>query len=106
MATQIRYQYGESVEVFADFRTSKRAVPPSALMDPAVVTLLIRNPDKTTETRTYGVSGITKIETGRYSSIIALTQEGTYRWKWTGSNGPTHTGVKTGSFDSVREPNL
>ena len=103
---QDRYQYGESVEVFADFRTSKRAVPPSVLIDPTTVTLVIQKPDKTVENRTYGVAGITKIETGRYTAIIVLDQEGTYHWKWKGSNGPTQTGVKVGKFDSVREPNI
>lgn len=101
-----RYEYGESVVVFADFKTGKKSVPANTFIDPATITLTVRNPDKTTEVRTYGVSGIDKIDVGRYSSIIALTQEGTYHWRWLGSNGPTQTGVKSGSFDSRREPNF
>ena len=103
---QERYQYGESVDVFGDFKTSKKATPPSQYVDPATVTLTIRRPDKTVETRTYGVSGIDKLETGKYKATIALTQEGTYHWRWKGDNGPTQAGVKTGSFDSVREPDF
>lgn len=105
---QSRYEYGESVEVFADFKTSKKSVtpPPNTLIDPAAVTLTIRKPDKTVETRTYGVSGITRIETGKYKASIALTQEGTYHWRWKGDSGPNQVGVQTGSFDSVREPDF
>ena len=101
-----RYQYGESVAVFADFKTGKKATPPNTFIDPAAITLVIRRPDKTVETRTYGVSGVTKLDVGRYTSIIELTQEGTYHGRWTGDNGPTQKGVKVFTFESVREPNF
>ena len=103
---QARYEYGESVDIFADFKTSKKAVPPSQPVDPATVTLQIQSPDGTVEIRDYAVSGITKLGTGQYKATIALTQEGTYHWRWTGSSGPNQTGVLTGQFDSVREPNF
>lgn len=105
MAQEI-YEYGESVAVFADFKTGKKATPPNTLLDPASVTLVIRKPDKTVETRTYGVSGITKLAVGKYTSVIELTQEGTYHGRWTGDNGPSQKGVRVFKFDSRREPNF
>lgn len=101
-----RFELGSSVEVHADFKTNKKTVPPSQYIDPATITLVIRRPDKSIETRTYGVSGISKLDIGKYMAIIVLAQEGSYHWRFTGSSGSNQTGVKSGQFESIRETNF
>jgi hypothetical protein len=103
-----RFEKGEVVKVRGEFRTPKTAlVNPNALIDPDIVTLVVRNPDKTVVTHQYGVGpAITRDATGKYWASIALTQEGTYRWRWTGDSGGDATGVSSGVFDSVQEPNF
>ncbi len=101
-----RYEMNSVVRLVGEFRTPKTAVPPSVLIDPALVTLRIRKPDLTVETRTYGVSGIDRDGTGMYSGSLALDQEGTYYWRWTGATGATAVGAQSGVLDSVREPNF
>jgi hypothetical protein len=90
------------VKLRGQFKTPKDATPPNTPVDPATVTLTIRRPDKTIEVRTFGVDAITKDSTGIYSSLLTLAQEGTYHWRWQGSNGGTSVGVLSGLFDSVR----
>lgn len=99
------YQMGSNVRVRGEFRTPKTAIPANTLIDPSIVTLSIRFPDKTTEVRTYGIDDVDKSSTGIYTSVISLDQEGTYHWRWKGDNG-AEVGVAAGSFDSRREPNF
>lgn len=94
------------MKIRGEFRTPKTAVPPSELIDPAIVTLTIMRPDKTTETRTYGVSGIDRTDIGKYTSLLTLAQEGTYHWRFKGDNGPAAIGLAVGTLDSVREPDF
>jgi hypothetical protein len=101
-----RYEFGSIVTLKGEFRTPKSAVPSNTLIDPTTVTLRIQQPDKTVVTRTYGVSGIDKVDVGIYTSKLTLNQEGTYYWRWTGSNGADATGVVSGLFDSRQEPNF
>lgn len=101
-----RFNMGEVVKLTVTFKTPKTATPPNTLVDPATVTLTVRKPDKTTETVTYGVDDIEKVSTGVYVYRIPLDQEGTFYWKWTGSNGGESAGVLTGVFDSMRAPNF
>lgn len=101
-----RFEMTSVVRLRAEFKTPKTAIPPSVLIDPTTVTLRIQRPDKTIENRTFGASGIDKDAVGKYSAALELLQEGTYYWRWTGSNGPTSVGVEQGVLDSVREPNF
>jgi hypothetical protein len=103
-----RFEKGEVVKVRGEFRTPKTApVNPNTLIDPDIVTLRVRTPDKVVTTHTYGVGpDITRDETGKYWASIELTQDGTYRYRWTGDSGGDATGVSSGVFDSVQEPNF
>jgi hypothetical protein len=98
-----RFELGSVIRLVALFKTPKTAVPPSEYIDPANITLTIRNPDLTVETRTYGVSGIDRTDTGKYAASITLAQEGTYKWRWEAQNGADQAGVKSGTFDSISE---
>lgn len=103
-----KFEKGEVVKVHGEFRTPKTAlVNPGTLIDPDIVTLQVRKPDLTVTTLTYGVGNeITRVEMGKYLASIELTQEGTYRYRWTGDSGGDATGVSSGVFDSVQEPNF
>lgn len=106
MATQNRFETGSVVKIRGDFKTPKSATPPNTLIDPTSVSITIRRPDKTTETRVYGVGDIDRIDVGRYLAPVALSLEGTYHWRWYAANGSDEIGVKSGQFDSYREPNF
>ncbi len=100
------FELGSIVKVVGTFKTPKTATPPNTNVDPTV-TLSIRNPDKTSEVREYGVDALVeKDETGIYSSRITLSQEGTYHWRWAGSVGLDESGVLSGHFDSYRDTNF
>ena len=101
-----RFEMNSVVKLRGEFRTPKTASPPNALIDPSVVTLTIRKPDKTTVTWTYGVANIERISLGLFSAALVLDQEGTYYWRWTGSIGADSVGVTSGVLDSIREPNF
>lgn len=103
-----RFHKGEVVKIRGDFRTPKNAlVNPSALIDPDVVTLQVQKPDKTVTTLTYGVgTEITRDSVGKYWASVELTQEGTYHYRWTGDSGGDATGVVSGLFDSIMEPDF
>lgn len=102
----IKFETGSNVRIRGTFRTPKDAVPPSALLDPSIVTLTIRRPDKTVEERIYGVGPeIVHPSTGIYESVLTLSQQGTYHWRWRGENG-IEAGVITGELDSRLEPNF
>lgn len=103
---KIEFETGSNVRIRGTFRTPKDAVPPSALLDPSIVTLTIRRPDRTLDERVYGVGPeIEHPSTGIYESILSLLQQGTYHWRWRGENG-VEAGVITGELDSVSEPNF
>lgn len=103
-----RFQKGEVVKIRGEFRTPKTAlINPNTLIDPDSVTLVVRNPDLTVVTFTYGVgTEITRDDTGKYWASVELAQEGTYRYRWTGDSGGDATGVSSGFFDSMQEPNF
>ena len=91
---QDRYQKGTSIVVYAEFTDPD---DDDAAIDPSTRTLKVKAPDGTSSTIDSG--SITNPTVGRYEYVLALTQEGTYRWLWTGS-----TGIRTiaipGSCDS------
>lgn len=101
-----RFELGSTVKVRVDVKTPKTATPPNILIDPTTLTLTIRRPDKTTETRVYGVGDIERTDVGKYVAPISLTQEGTYHWRFVADNGPEQIGVRSGSFDSYRDQNF
>ena len=102
-----RFQKGEVVKVRGEFRTPKTAlINPNVLIDPDEITLLIKKPDQTTTTLTYAAEQVVRDDTGKYSAFVELTQEGTYHYRWVGDSGGAATGVSTGLFDSVMEPNF
>ena len=101
-----RFQMGETVRLSAQFKTPKTASPPSELFDPTLVSLRIKYPDKTVQTFVFGTDAEVETEgVGLYFSRLSLDQEGTYYWRWTGSS-ITSSGVQSGVFDSIREPNF
>lgn len=55
--------------------------------DPTTVSIAVRGPsDEAATTYTYGTDDeVVKEDTGDYLFRLALSEEGTYRWKWTGS---------------------
>ena len=61
--------------------------PARALVDPTAVSLAYKLPDLTTEV--VAAEDITNPSVGLYQSVIELTQEGKYifRWVGTGANG-------------------
>lgn len=103
---RIRLATGSIAKLRGTFKTPATDNPPSVLTDPTVVTLSILRPDKTSEVRTYTVSGITRDSVGVYTSKLSLDQEGTYHWKWRGANGVDAAGISVGTLDSLREPDL
>lgn len=103
---RITFPFNSIVKIRGEFRTPKTAIPASELIDPAIVTLTILKPDKTSEVRTYGVSGIDRTDIGKYVALLTLDQEGTYHWRYKGDNGPAAIGIVTGTLDSVREPDF
>ncbi len=105
MAKQFRFERGEIVRLRAEFRTPKTAVPANVLIDPASVTLTIRVPGGASTTYTYGVDSIVNDGVGLYSFPLLLAVDGTYHWRWEGTNGPTMKGVVSGTLESVRNPN-
>ena len=100
------FQKNSVIRLRAEFKTPKTAVPPNSYTDPATVILSVMSPDKTVTTYTYGVSGVDKDDVGKYSALVTLDQEGTYHWRWVGSNGSVSAGVAVGQFDSRMEPNF
>ena len=106
MAKQTRFERGEIVRLRAEFRTPKTAVPANVLIDPVTVSLTVRNPGGTSTTYLYGDVGIVKDSTGVYSFPLTLDSDGTYHWRWEGTNSPTVKGVISGALDSVRNPNF
>lgn len=64
------------------------------LLDPATVSVTVRTPSGTLTTYDYGQDAeLSKVSTGVYQISIALTEVGTYKWKWVG------TGVQKGAVD-------
>jgi len=56
------------------------------VVDPSAVTVTIRSPDNVKVTYTYGTDVLlVKASTGIYHVLTPLAQQGTYKWKWTGS---------------------
>lgn len=103
---KIEFETGSNARIKGTFRTPPDATPPSVLTDPAIVTLTIRHPDKTTSVYQFGVDpDLENPSTGQYELLLPLTEQGTYHWRWRGANGGD-AGVITGALDSVLEPNF
>lgn len=92
-----KYEYatGSSVYVTASFTDPRDNDNP---VNPSTVTLVVTAPDDTATTVEAG--DITNTATGEYEYVLPLAQEGTYRWKWTGTLG-SKVVVIPGSCDSV-----
>lgn len=74
------YDIGDVVRISGAFTQS--ATP----IDPSTVTLKVQKPDATPDTYTYPAT-MTKDSTGNYHVDIAITQQGTYRYRWTSTGG-------------------
>lgn len=54
--------------------------------DPIAVSVVVRQPNGTKTTYVYGVDPeLTKVSIGLYQILITLSEDGTYKWKWTGT---------------------
>lgn len=89
------HEKGSSIYVDGYFTDPLNSDAP---INPTSVALVVTAPDATATTVSSG--DITNVATGQYRYVLALSQEGTYRWKWTGTTGPRVV-VIPGSCDSV-----
>lgn len=79
---RVVFDYGEVVRA----RNTYTDPDTGDLTDPATVTVVVRKPDSTTTTFTFGVdAALTKVSVGVYQILIPLDQTGTFKWKWTGT---------------------
>ena len=92
---QHEYTTGDSVYVNADFTDPLNDDAP---VNPSTVTLVVTAPGGTVTNVAAG--DISNTATGSYQYVLLLSEEGTYRWKWTGSIG-NRVKVVLGSCDSV-----
>lgn len=76
------YTTGSSVYVTASFTDPRNGDAP---IDPSTVTLEVKAPGGSYA----AVSGssITNTAVGDYEYVLPLAEEGTYRWRWTGTTG-------------------
>lgn len=84
-----------------DIGTSKRLSvtitnEAGAAADPATLTLVVTDPNGTTDTYTYALSEITRTATGAYNRIVVPDVAGTWWYTWSAT---TPTVVDHGSFD-------
>ena len=86
---------GSSVYVSAFFTDPLNDEAP---IDPTTVTLVVTAPDGSDTTVAPG--DIDHVGTGDYEYVLLLAQEGTYRWKFTGTLN-SRVKVINGSCDSV-----
>ena len=92
---KFEYTTGSSVYVDANFTDP---LNDDAAVNPSTVTLVVTAPDGTVTNVASG--DISNVTTGHYRYILLLSQEGTYRWKYTGNIG-ARVKVILGSCDSV-----
>lgn len=71
------YDTGDLVRISAAF--TQATVP----IDPGAVLLKVLKPDGTSDSYTYALSQVTKDSTGNYHVDIDISQQGTYRYRWT-----------------------
>lgn len=90
------YATGSSVYVTASFTDPRDSDNP---VNPSTVTLVVKAPGDTAFSEV-AAGDISNTATGEYEYILALSEEGTYRWKWTGTLGDKVV-VIPGSCDSV-----
>jgi hypothetical protein len=74
------YDIGDVVRISAAF--TQNTVP----IDPGAVTLTVEPPVGTSTTYTYPAT-MTKDSTGNYHVDLAITQRGTYQYRWTSTGG-------------------
>lgn len=97
--SKLQFPLGQTVRVRATFEDPDTLV----LVDPNTVTFKVRAPNGVVTTKTYGVDAeVIKESVGKYLYRLTLSQEGTYRWKWTGV-AVNETAVLPGQLDSVSE---
>lgn len=70
--------------------------------DPSTVALVVTTPSLTTTTYTYAGGQVTKTATGRYAYQLAITESGTYEYRWVGTGAAA--GAEQGSV-TVRARN-
>lgn len=96
---KVVYDYGETVRA----RNTYTDADTGDLADPLGVAVVLQEPDGTETTYTYGVDAeLTKVSTGVYQLLIALTQAGTYKWNWTATVAEG-TNIDYDELDSVRK---
>lgn len=84
-------------------RVTYRDPDSGSLVDPATVSVTIRPPSGTLTTYDYGQDAeLSKVSTGVYQVSIALTEVGTYKWKWVGL-GTQKGAVDYDECDSEKE---
>ena len=94
--TRAIYEPGSSVYVHGSFTDPRNADNP---VDPTTVTLEVLAPGATVYTAV--VAGdINHVSTGEYEYVLALSLDGTYRWRWTGVLGEKVV-VIPGACDSI-----
>lgn len=72
-------------------------------VDPNTVSIKVRAPSGGVTTKTYGSDPeVIKEATGKYLYRLTLTEEGTYRWKWTGV-ATDETAIIPGTLESMSE---
>lgn len=74
-----------------------------AAIDPTVVSITVKPPVSAAYTKSYGLDPeVVKESVGNYLIRLTLAEEGTYRWRWTGSTA-TKAVVVPGSCESTQE---
>lgn len=92
------YQDGSNIDLIANFTSDG-----TTAVNPTSVSLIIQNPDKTVTTVAAGSPSITNPSTGQFVYNLALSQIGTYSWRWTGSSG-TNVIVLAAQLISKQDP--
>lgn len=94
------YQMGSNIDLLGNFWSDAAETIP---VNPTSVSLVIQNPDKTVTTVASGSPSITNPATGQFVYNLALSQIGTYSWRYTGASG-TNVIVLAGQLISKQDP--
>ena len=75
----ITYDIGDVARLGATFLVSDVAT------DPSTIALTVTSPSLVTTTYTYAGGQVSKISTGVYRYDLAITESGTYQFRWVGT---------------------
>lgn len=96
---KVIFSKGATVRIRVTFEDPDTGVP----VDPNSVSIKVRAPGGTVTTKTFGTDAeVVKEATGKYLYRLTLSEEGTYRWKWTGV-ATDETAVIPGTLESMSE---